>query len=54
MADAIRADRGEFLVDPTVGDKRLLHMQPVLILKTTVTTQLQMLAIVFVLQMVRL
>lgn len=23
MADAIRADRGEFLVDPTVGDKRL-------------------------------
>jgi len=23
MADAIRADRGEFLVDPTVGDTRL-------------------------------
>lgn len=23
MADATRADRGEFLVDPTVGDKRL-------------------------------
>jgi hypothetical protein len=28
MADAIRADRGEFLVDPTVGDKRLLTKQP--------------------------
>jgi len=40
MADAIRADRGEFLVDPTVGDKRLHWKQSCKSSRSTAVTSL--------------